>query len=126
MDTKKIVVADDDESILEVIQLILEGDERYEVATTSQADCLLEDLKHLEDLRHLPDLILLDIWMAGIDGRDICKSLKTNDRTKDIPVILISANRNLEEITRYSLANDFIEKPFDMNNLLEKVGSYIK
>jgi CheY-like chemotaxis protein len=71
----------------------------------------------------LPDLILLDIWMSGIDGRDIRRHLKNQPLTKHIPVILISANRDIEEIAIAS-ADDFICKPFDMDELLEKAAKY--
>jgi CheY-like chemotaxis protein len=74
----------------------------------------------------LPDLILLDIWMAGIDGREICKHLKNQSLTKYIPIILISANSDTEEIAKQAGADDFICKPFDMDNFLQKVAKYSK
>lgn len=116
---KKIIVADDDQGVLEAIQMILELDGHYEVIITSQAESLLEKFPEL------PDLILLDIWMSGIDGRDVCKALKADESTKDIPVILISANQNLEEMAKYALANDYISKPFDVNYLLKKVATHV-
>ena len=69
-----------------------------------------------------PDLILLDIWMSGIDGREICKRLKSNEVTRDIPIVFLSANSRISEITQEYDARDFIAKPFEMDLLLKKVS----
>ncbi len=114
---KKILVADDDEGILDVMGIMLES-AGYSVTTIIRGE---EVLAIKEDL---PDLILLDIWMEGIDGREICKYLKTQSSTKHIPVILISANSDTEEIATQAGADDFICKPFDRKALLQKVGKY--
>ena len=114
---KKILVADDDEDILDVISIILEG-EGYNVTTISRGEEVLE-IK--EDF---PDLFLLDISMAGIDGRDICRYLKNQSSTKHIPVILFSANKEIEKIAFEVRADDFICKPFDIDVLLQKALKY--
>ncbi|MEO8794156.1 MAG: response regulator [Daejeonella sp.] len=114
---KWVLVADDDEGILDVISIILES-AGYKVTTIIRGEEVLE-IK--EDL---PDLILLDISMAGIDGRDICKKLKSQDSTKHISIIMISANRDTEEISIQAGADSFICKPFDMDDLLQKVAKY--
>ena len=114
---KKILVADDDAAIVDAIQLILE-DAGYDVQTTING----EDVMHMQN--NFPDLILLDIWMSGQDGRTICQYLKKQESTKYIPVIMISANKDTEQIAKTSGANDFITKPFEMNDLLKKVAQY--
>lgn len=114
---KKVLVADDDPAILEVITLILE-DAGYDVKTTVNG----QTEKFAQE--YLPDLILLDIWMAGMDGRNICKGLKTKKSTKHIPVIMISANKDTEKIAREAGADGFLAKPFDMKDLLSKVAAY--
>src|SRR5690348_1564212 len=114
MNKKKIIVADDDPAICEGIAMVLE-DEGYQVAITTDGQTVTE--AH----NHLPDLILLDIWMSGIDGRDICKKLKAQGRTKHIPIIMISANRDTAEIAKKAGAEDYLSKPFEINNLIEKV-----
>ncbi len=114
---KKIVVADDDSAILEATCLILK-DAGYRVVTVSNDDTF--DTVKTEK----PDLLLLDIWMSGVDGRDICKNLKMNEATKNIPIILISANKDTEEIAKEVGANDFIAKPFDMNDLINKIEKH--
>ncbi len=114
---KKILVADDDPAILDAVKIILE-DEGYEVDTTVDGETVV---KMFEDQ---PDLLLLDIWMSGQDGRDICKALKAQQTTKHIPIIMVSANRDTEDIAREAGANDFLGKPFDIDKLLEKVKKF--
>ena len=116
---RKILAADDDPAILEVFTLILE-DEGYEVQTTvnGQTEQMAQEF--------LPNLILLDIWMAGTDGRNICKSLKHHKLTKHIPIIMVSANKDTQALAKEAGADDFIAKPFEMNELLAKVGKYTK
>ncbi len=115
---KKILVADDDHAILEVITYML-TDAGYEVKTTVNG--LTKKLAR----EYLPDLILLDIWMAGTDGRSICKSLKVEKLTMNIPIIMVSANRDTEKIAKAAGADDFLDKPFEMSKLLAKVAKYI-
>ncbi|MBA3724624.1 MAG: response regulator [Candidatus Levybacteria bacterium] len=114
----KILVADDDPAILDAIKMMLEFCD-YDVDT-------IDDGAVIKILRQKkPKLLLLDIWMSGIDGRDICKKLKGLKETRDIPVILISASRDIERSSREAGANDFIAKPFEMNELLTKIEKYV-
>lgn len=114
---KKILISDDDEVILNVMGIMLEM-AGYSVTKMIRGE---EVLAINEDL---PDLILLDIWMAGVDGKDICRQLKNQPLTKHIPVILISANRDIEAMAKQAGADDFIPKPFEMDYLLKKVAQY--
>lgn len=114
-----ILVADDDSAILDATSMILE-DEGYRVLTSSNGNTIAAFKKNP------PDLLLLDIWMSGKDGREICKQLKNDQLTKNIPVIMISANRDTEKIAREVGAEDFITKPFDIDELLMKVDKYIR
>ena len=114
---KKILVADDDPSIVDAIQLMLEMD-GYDVFTTSDGEVMGQTLDHG------PDVLLLDIWMSGYDGREICKLLKNDIRTKHIPVIMLSATRDIKASAKQAGADDYIAKPFEMADLLEKVKKY--
>lgn len=114
---RNILLADDDASILEPIKMMLE-DEGYHVDTTLSG----ADLLHLGT--NLPDLLILDIWMAGISGGDICQQLKSRESTRKMPIIIVSANRDTEQIARQAGADDFLLKPFDIDDLLEKVQRY--
>ncbi len=116
---KKILVADDDPGILDAIEMMLEF-EGYQVSSTSDGSTIL-DIKD-----NYPDLLLLDVWMSGQDGRDICKELKRRKSTKNIPVILVSASTDLKKSARESGADDFLEKPFNMTDLLNKIALHLK
>jgi len=115
---KKIFIADDDPDILEILSMMLKV-AGYETHATSNAN----DIFNYKN--NLPDLILLDIWMSGIDGREICKHLKENDLTKNIPIVFLSANSRINEITKEYHARDFIAKPFEMDYLLSKVRAIL-
>jgi DNA-binding response OmpR family regulator len=115
---KKVLIADDDPAILDVLRLFLE-EVGYEVEITDNGATLREFQNGY------PDLLLLDIWMSGWNGRDICSFLKSQEVTQHFPVILISANRDTEKIAKDAGADDFIAKPFDLDELVEKIEKYI-
>lgn len=116
---KKICVVDDDENILEVLQIVLLG-EGYDVQTSLSGECL----RHLDDQR-LPDLILLDVLLSGTDGREICKELKSSEKTKHIPIILLSAHSDASKAADSGRADSFLAKPFDIDALIKTVKEHL-
>jgi DNA-binding response OmpR family regulator len=118
---RRILAVDDDNDILEVLQFILE-DSGYEVETLSDGRKLMDVIQD----RH-PDLILLDIMLGNMDGRELCKAIKLSLKTTDIPVILISASHNIAApLNQGGAPNDFIAKPFDINHLLNKIKTHLE
>ncbi len=116
MDKRKILVVDDDLDILEVIGLILES-EGYEVDLMSNGRQVFE---HISEFH--PDLIIMDVMLGNMDGREICNNLKNTEDTLHIPVIMISATHNMAEFVKKDCRpDDFLEKPFDIVNLINKV-----
>lgn len=115
--TKRILVVDDDAGIVEATKLVLE-DEGYDV------EAMMDGEKVLKITDNYPDLILLDIWLSGTDGREIAKQLKNSAATKDIPLIMFSANRDCADIALEVGAEDCLIKPFDIDELLKKVAKY--
>ncbi len=115
---QKILVVDDEESILEVVQIVLEG-EGYQVQTSQNGECF----QNLNG--DLPDLILLDVLLSGEDGREICKQLKSDEKTVHIPVIMLSAHSDASRVADTSGADDFLEKPFDVDVLIEVVEKHL-
>jgi DNA-binding response OmpR family regulator len=112
----RILAVDDDRDILEVLQYILE-DSGYEVETLSDGHYLFDKIK-----ANAPDLILLDVMLGNMDGRQLCKDVKANCETQDIPVILISASHNVSQpFHRDGAPDDFIAKPFDIKTLLNSI-----
>lgn len=118
IEPKRIVIADDDKSILEAMTMILE-DEGYVVETVRNG---AEVEKHLDAA---VGVLLLDIRMSGIDGSELCKHLKRQPATSHIPIILFSANREIQHIAQEAGANDFLVKPFELSLLLAKLQQYM-
>jgi DNA-binding response OmpR family regulator len=116
---RKILIADDDPAICDAVQFMLE-EEGYDVDTTVNGETIYK----ME--ANFPDVLLLDIWMSGQDGRDICKYLKKKALTKRIPIIMLSASRDIAESAKEAGADDFLPKPFNMDDLLEKIAKYTK
>ncbi|GAC1386674.1 MAG: hypothetical protein NVSMB45_16350 [Ginsengibacter sp.] len=117
---KKVLVVDDDEDILLVVKILLE---RYGflVEAVSKGGTIDENIKKFE-----PGLILLDINLPDVDGRAVCKELKSKDASKDIPVVLFSAAYNLKDSYHECKADGFIEKPFDPKNFINMANEFFK
>lgn len=114
---KKVLVVDDNEEILNIITIILDM-EGYEVISADNGHQISETI-----LTSAPDLILLDIMLGDLDGRELCRTLKIDPQTKHIPVIMISASHNLgcDDCS----AEDFLANPFNIEDLVEKVAQYV-
>ncbi len=117
---KKILIAEDDKAIVDVVKIILEG-EGYEVLTANQGTVVHQTIK-----QDNPDVVLLDIWLFGEDGGEIAREIKANPHTKQIPLILMSAHNETEKITKSVGADDFLLKPFNIDDLLYIVRKHIK
>lgn len=115
---KVILVVEDDSDILEFLQVLL-AQEGYTAVITDQA----EDVENLHD-NCLPDLILIDVSLSGRDGRDIVKHLKSQQKTRHIPVIIFSAHLDAEETARAAGADDFVAKPFEIDELIAKIAKH--
>ena len=114
---KTIYIIDDEESILEALKFMLEYD-GYLVKTSTTGKVLFE----LTD--QLPDLILIDFLLTNEDGREIARKLKLNEKTKHIPIILISAHpESLKNLKEYGI-DDFMAKPFEIDEMLNKIDKY--
>lgn len=115
---KKIILADDDPSIQESAKMILER-VGYEVTGMLNGDTLFDGDYEL------PDLYILDKQLSGVDGLDICNFLKHGEKTKNIPVLMLSASPHISRLAHQAGADDFLEKPFKMTALREMVGRLI-
>ena len=113
----KILVLDDEEDILAIVKIILEA-KNFIVNTISKWEDILSSIKSFN-----PNLILLDIALAGADGRIICSELKSGKDTENIPIILFSANHGMEKTIDGTGANGFVAKPFEMSHLVNTINS---
>lgn len=112
---KRILIADDDPGIVDAVEMLLSF-YNYEVSSTYDGNEVADIVTQLN-----PDLILLDIWMSGVDGRDICRKLKDNAQTCSVPVLMISASKDIASSALEAGANGFVAKPFDMQQLISKI-----
>lgn len=119
---KRILVIDDLPENVYMIQDRLEH-EGHEVLTAFNGRDGIE-----KALKEIPDLILLDVMMPDITGFDVCKILVNDDRTRNVPIILVTAKSTAED-TKEGLeagAFDYIKKPFNRIELLARVHSALK
>lgn len=118
MAKKKVFIFDDNVELLELCTLILEG-AGFEVKTTSTSD---EAAQQVVD--YSPDVIFMDNWLPSVSGIDATRAIKANEQIKHIPVIYFTANNNVNELAREAGADDFLAKPFDINELEKIVRKY--
>ena len=120
MKNKKILVIEDDPDIRVMMDFILR--DAYSLV-------LCEDGRSgiSRALSEKPDLILLDIYMPGLSGLEVCKAIRENPDTSHIPIIILTAGAQKDEVSEgYSLgANDYVCKPFDPDELLERIEKLI-
>lgn len=115
MTVEKILIADDEVSILQAGKLFFEG-KGYQVFTAKNGLEAIDIVKNEK-----PDCVLLDVVMPEKDGFEVCKELKENDETSKIIVIIFSGNiPEIEKGFDYG-ANDCIVKPLDWVNLVERI-----
>jgi DNA-binding response OmpR family regulator len=116
--SKHILLAEDDPGISEVVKIIL-SDEGYTIHTAITKKSIEETLA-LQTVV----LILLDVSLSGESGIDIGRALKKDAHTKAIPLVMLSANTNIEEISEDIGADAFLKKPFEIEELLSMAKKY--
>jgi len=116
MNLPKVLVVDDDPDMAAICSLVLES-EGYATDVASNGAEAYDTLTS-EDV----DVVLLDVMMPVLDGISVCKMVKRDPRMQDLPVIIMSASEMLREEAKKCCADAVIEKPFDIDVLLETVG----
>jgi DNA-binding response OmpR family regulator len=114
---KKIFIADDDEAVLTSLEKLLVFSD-FEVETTRNPKDVLPMIKAFR-----PDIVLLDLLMPNLGGLEICEMLNSDSQTQGIPILVISALGNEEDIKRaYRLGViGYFVKPYDFNELLKAI-----
>ncbi len=119
----KILLVDDERDIVEVTKMRL-WSKGFEV------ECAYDGLDAINKVGKVkPDVVLLDLFMPVMHGYEVCKKLKENPKTKDIPVILFSAGLCKGSCPKEAKdvgAVDFVSKPFDVQELVDKINFYTK
>ena len=115
-----ILVLDDDPDICTMIKMMLQYN-NYE-AIDAESETKARKILASANI----DLIIMDMLLSGSDGTDVCHRLKSDDVTASIPILMFSAHPNAKQICLAAGADDFISKPFEMNEILIKIRSLIK
>lgn len=113
---KIILVIDDDEDFQTILKVTL-NQSGFQVRSLMDGE-LAQTLNE----EPFPDIILLDIDLPYANGVEVGKKLKSNASTRDIPVIMVSANPFVDELCKEAGANDYVQKPFTLKTLMEKVN----
>lgn len=116
---KKILIIEDDQGIIDVMKIILS--EYYIVSVIKNTDGIIKKIA-----KEMPDLIIMDLWVPGKDGKDLPKKIKTNLLLSKIPVLIVSANHNIKMIAKSMMADGYMSKPFDIDQLLNLIKSHLK
>lgn len=120
MNKKKILIFDDDKVILEVISIIFE-EGGYDVEISETSHDIIQKVSAFQ-----PDVILMDNWIPNIGGVEATKLLKSHEEYKNIPVIYVTANNDIVALAKSAQADDYVAKPFNLEDLEEKVAKHIK
>jgi DNA-binding response OmpR family regulator len=116
----RILIIDDDEGIIDAMTILLEQD-GHQVETSFDT---IEALA-CPTVNQLPDIILIDVLLSGHDGRQVCSRLKAQPHTSHIPVIMISAHPSAQESITASGADDFLAKPFNIDDLEKTIARHL-
>lgn len=120
--SEKILIIDDEEHIVELIRYNLEASGYM----TLEAYNGLDGLKLAKE--EVPDLVLLDLMLPGMDGLEVCKRLRADDKLKNIPIIMLTAkSEEIDKILGLELgADDYITKPFSVRELNARVKALLR
>lgn len=118
---KKILLVDDEKDIVEFLKYNLES-ENFQVITAFNGEAALKKLEEN------PDLVILDVMMPKLNGFEVCKRIRQDERYKELPVIFLTAKTSeLDEIIGLNLgANDYIQKPISPMKLIARVKSNLR
>jgi two-component system phosphate regulon response regulator PhoB len=113
----RILIIEDERALTDVLEYNLKR-EGYDTLTAHDGQ---EGLRKAQTL--LPDLILLDLMLPGLSGFDVCRELRGGERTRDIPIIILSAKaEETDQVVGFSLgADDYVTKPFSVKVLLQRI-----
>ena len=117
--TKRILILDDNQDILEIVHETL-AYEKFEVQSTSRSDAVMPLVEKFN-----PDLVILDYRVAGLNGGELCRQIKSHPNFSNTPVIIFSAYINHSDDLYAYGCDAIINKPFDLAELVEKVNNLI-
>lgn len=119
MKMKKILVVDDDLIIGEMLKFMLDS-KGYVAVISDKPEQTIHNI-----LQNDIDLVMLDQFIFGVSGIEVCKGLKENENTAHVPILMMSAYSTIKKKCLIAGATDFISKPFEMKILFSKIGTIL-
>jgi len=118
----KVLVVDDEDNIIELIRLGLRY-EGFQVEVASDGEQGIALAQRID-----PDLVILDVMMPGIDGLEVCRRLRGNPTTRDVPILMLTAKDEVGDriLGLQTGADDYLTKPFDFYELLERIKAILR
>ena len=119
---RKIMIVDDDEELVELISDVLDSDGRFEVRSVNNgfdAGMMVKEYR--------PDLIVLDVMLPDINGKEVCQKVRSNEAMDDVRIICISGMVEQDKVgeLRAAGANDFMQKPFEVESLVHRICAHL-
>ncbi|MBC8053576.1 MAG: response regulator [Sphingobacteriaceae bacterium] len=112
---KRVIIVEDEDNVRETLELLL-SNAGYTVKSSATGTDIFNKITEFN-----PDIILLDVLLGDLDGRDICREIKANPHTQNTPVIMLSGVPDVYNAISDVGANDVVSKPFDEITLLNRI-----
>lgn len=118
MENLKLTIIDDDASYASMLAIMLKE-------TATQIECYSSPALALSEMTNSPpDILIMDINMPRLDGVALCEIIRNAPSLKDLPIVLVSGNKDIGDFSLYFKGVDFVQKPFDPNVLINKIKVY--
>lgn len=114
------MVCDDDQGIVDVLEILLET-EGFNVITEINSTNVIKQIE-----KNAPDLLLLDLWMPLLSGDQVLKIIRNTEAIKKLPVIVLSASVDGLDIADDAGADDFVAKPFNLDDIISKIRNILE
>ena len=119
MNSKTVLICDDDRAIVHLCNLILSKN-NYNVEVCYECESVLAKMATV-----MPDIILLDLWLPAMGGKQLFSLIRTEPDYRNIPIILFSANNDIEKIAEQVKADGFLKKPFDIKKMTAIIEEHL-
>jgi twitching motility two-component system response regulator PilG len=121
MDRDRILIVEDEENLLKLESILLTS-KGYQVYGATDGRSALEEIERI-----MPDLVLLDIMLPDLDGFEVCRQIKENPGTCHVPVVMLSARKNRQDVERGAQvgADAYVTKPFKSAKVMEIMESLL-
>lgn len=116
---KSVYILEDNDDIRELVSYLL-TEENYDVKGYPTVDSFKKEMTSAH-----PDMIILDVMLTDGNGFDVCEDIKGNKRTQDIPILMMSAHAYITDVRKQCNAEEFISKPFDIDDFVSRIDRYV-